>query len=74
MRKRHARVQPHQTRAMSKGLSREPHLIQVAAAIRKESQQLCDEMELKLKELRAELEHSRLNVEKKKSVRTVWLA
>ena len=58
---------------MSKGLSRKPHLIQIAAAIREESRQLCDEMELKLKQLRAELEHSRLNAKKKESLRIVLL-
>jgi len=66
-------MQPHQTGAMSKGLNRKPHLSQIAAAIRKESRQLCDEMEVKLKELRAELERSRLNVEKKHSKPAVRL-
>ena len=64
-----ARVQPHQIRAMPKGLSRKPHLSQIAAAIRKESRQLCGETEFKLKELRAELERSRLMVKKKQSMR-----
>lgn len=50
---------------MPKGLSGKPHLIQIAAAIMKESRQLCDEMDFKLNELRAELERSRLNVKKK---------
>jgi hypothetical protein len=58
---------------MPKGLSRKPHLSQIAAAIRKESRQLCDEMGLKLNKLRAELERSRLNVKKKQPMHGVRL-
>ena len=47
---------------MSKGLNRKPDLIQLAAAIRKESRQLCEEIERKLKKLRAGVERSRLNL------------
>ena len=55
-------MQPHQTGAMSKGLNRKADLIQLAAAIRKESRQLCEEIERKLKKLRTGVERSRLNL------------
>jgi hypothetical protein len=58
---------------MPNGLSRKPHLSQIAAAIRKESRQLRDEMELKLNKLRAELERNRLNVKKKQPMPGVRL-
>ena len=58
-------MQPNQTRAMPKRSRRQPDLNQLASAIRKGSRQLCREMELQLKELRAEPERSRLNVKRK---------
>jgi len=62
-------MQPHQTRAIPKRSSKKPELNRIAAEIRKESRQLCDEMELKLKELRAELERSRLNCKRSRAIR-----
>ena len=58
-------MQPQQTGAMSKGLNRKSDLIQLAAAIRKESRELCEEIAFKLKKLRAGVERSRLNLKEK---------
>ena len=50
------------TRTQAERSSGRSYVIAVAAAIRKESRQLCDELESKIKQLRAELERSRVNV------------
>jgi len=52
----------NRTRLKLKRSSRSSDAIEVAAAVRKQSWELCDELGSNLKQLRAELERSRVNL------------
>ena len=54
------------TKPSPKRSSSTSDVIEVAAAIRKESRELCDELERKIGNLRAEVERSRVHVAERK--------
>ena len=64
----------NRTRPHPKLSSRTSNAIEVAAAVRKQSRELCDQLDLNLKQLHAQLERSRANIaERRRSLSALHL-